>query len=179
MDTYIRLRDGGICVYCVDDLGQVLDHVFPVKHGGRFIRENLVLACIRCNAKKSGRLNDVWLARGFAHLLSVGESLEWVDKYLKSLPAVDSSNKLLTPFRGICKPSVQTEKSEIIWEPLPEKRKYNQITSDRCEYFACHLTPEDRRKIQIEAHRCRVSMSALAAGYISEALKNVKDSEEN
>jgi 5-methylcytosine-specific restriction endonuclease McrA len=77
---YIRSRDGGICVYCSDAVGQEIDHVLPVKHGGKNIRGNLVLACESCNGQKKGRLDEVLMARAFRHLLAVGESLEWVDR---------------------------------------------------------------------------------------------------
>ncbi len=77
--NYIRRRDGGICVYCQADYGAHIDHVLCVKHGGRTIKENLVLACKTCNMKKRDKLCEVWIARAFKHLLDVGESLDWVD----------------------------------------------------------------------------------------------------
>ena len=79
LDTYIRNRDGGICVYCKNDAGAQIDHVLAVKHGGKTIKENLVLACRACNSKKKDRLCEIWIAKGFKHLLDVGESLDWVD----------------------------------------------------------------------------------------------------
>jgi len=42
--------------------------------------------------------------------------------------------------------------------------------SKRREYFACHLTMEDRKKLKAEAGRRKTSMSALAAVFISAGL---------
>lgn len=76
---YIRERDGGICVYCEDAIGQEADHVLPIKRGGKNLRGNLVWACKHCNRKKKHHLIETMIAKAFKHLLSVGESLDWVD----------------------------------------------------------------------------------------------------
>jgi 5-methylcytosine-specific restriction endonuclease McrA len=54
-------RDRNRCQYCgrifpTSDLS--IDHVTPRAHGGGDSWENLVCACIRCNAKKGGRTPD-------------------------------------------------------------------------------------------------------------------------
>jgi 5-methylcytosine-specific restriction endonuclease McrA len=54
-------RDRNQCQYCgkhfpTSDLS--IDHVKPRAHGGGDTWENLVCACIRCNAKKGGRTPD-------------------------------------------------------------------------------------------------------------------------
>jgi len=77
--NYIWDRDTPYCVYC-QKLGQVIDHVMPYKYNGPTIQGNLVLACISCNSKKSGRLSIEHLVRGFYHLLEKGESLEWLNE---------------------------------------------------------------------------------------------------
>jgi 5-methylcytosine-specific restriction endonuclease McrA len=77
---YIRIRDGGICVYCEDAVGQQIDHVVPIHAGGPSIRGNLVLACVKCNMKKKGKLHELMMAKAFKHLAEVGESIDWVDK---------------------------------------------------------------------------------------------------
>lgn len=76
---YIWERDRGLCVYC-NTLGQHIDHVLPVKHGGKTRRNNLVLACAPCNHDKGCKLDIVYITKGFHHLLRVGESLAWVQE---------------------------------------------------------------------------------------------------
>ncbi len=54
-------RDRNSCQYCgrhfsTSDLS--IDHVVPRAHGGQDTWENLVCACIRCNARKGGRTPD-------------------------------------------------------------------------------------------------------------------------
>ncbi|HTV47208.1 MAG TPA: HNH endonuclease [Phycisphaerae bacterium] len=54
----IYARDHGTCQYCgkkftTSELS--LDHVIPRAMGGKTVWENLVCACVRCNAKKGGR----------------------------------------------------------------------------------------------------------------------------
>ena len=54
----IILRDDHTCVYCkkrfaAEDL--TIDHVVPRSQGGPDTWENLVCACVRCNARKGGR----------------------------------------------------------------------------------------------------------------------------
>lgn len=54
----IYARDQHMCQYCglvlpVDTL--TLDHVVPVRHGGRKIWENIATSCVSCNRRKGGR----------------------------------------------------------------------------------------------------------------------------
>jgi 5-methylcytosine-specific restriction endonuclease McrA len=54
----IYARDNSLCQYCgkkfpTQELS--LDHVVPRSHGGKTTWENLVCACVYCNAKKGGR----------------------------------------------------------------------------------------------------------------------------
>jgi 5-methylcytosine-specific restriction endonuclease McrA len=54
----IYARDHGTCQYCskkfpTSELS--LDHVIPRTMGGKTVWENLVCACVRCNARKGGR----------------------------------------------------------------------------------------------------------------------------
>lgn len=76
IENYVRLRDGGLCVYCQSH-GQVLDHVLPRCRGGKGLRSNLVLACSSCNTKKLDRLDPEFIVKALEHLRSVGESTEW------------------------------------------------------------------------------------------------------
>lgn len=52
----LRARDGGLCVYCSDADGSVVDHMFPISRGGTDAEDNLALACTPCNARKAGKL---------------------------------------------------------------------------------------------------------------------------
>ncbi|HMD54238.1 MAG TPA: HNH endonuclease, partial [Phycisphaerae bacterium] len=54
----IYARDHGTCQYCAKKFTTSelsLDHVIPRAMGGKTVWENLVCACVRCNAKKGGR----------------------------------------------------------------------------------------------------------------------------
>ena len=71
-------RDKGICVYC-RGRGEEVDHVVPRSKRGPAIRANGVLTCTTCNVTKRNTVLFDWLFVAFFHLLSVGESLEWLD----------------------------------------------------------------------------------------------------
>ncbi len=86
---YVTIRDGGICVYCQDEVGCEIEHVIPLAQNGPTIKGNLVLSCRRCN-----RLKRYWpnaqpmMEKGLAHLLRLGESLDWLEHRLRRvLPA--------------------------------------------------------------------------------------------
>ena len=49
-------RDNGQCVYCGSRDDLCVDHLIPVSAGGDNEKDNLVIACKKCNAGKSGRL---------------------------------------------------------------------------------------------------------------------------
>jgi 5-methylcytosine-specific restriction endonuclease McrA len=55
----VYLRDGHCCLYCGRRFAEEelnLDHVVPRDRGGVTSWENIVTACIRCNAQKANRL---------------------------------------------------------------------------------------------------------------------------
>lgn len=55
----VYLRDGHRCQYCgrvFEPSELTLDHVVPRHLGGRTVWENIVAACVRCNARKADRL---------------------------------------------------------------------------------------------------------------------------
>ncbi|MDR2980900.1 MAG: HNH endonuclease [Puniceicoccales bacterium] len=55
----VYLRDGHCCQYCgrlFDEHELNLDHVIPRDRGGKTNWENIVTACVRCNARKANRL---------------------------------------------------------------------------------------------------------------------------
>lgn len=54
----IYARDHGVCQYCSKKFSTSelsLDHVIPRAMGGKTVWENLVCACVYCNARKGGR----------------------------------------------------------------------------------------------------------------------------
>jgi hypothetical protein len=58
VDAYraeVAQRDGGRCVYCGSEQGNVIDHMVPLILGGKTTPDNLAAACKSCNSKKSGR----------------------------------------------------------------------------------------------------------------------------
>jgi HNH endonuclease len=57
-------RAGGRCEYCrvhEDDLpfSHQIDHVIPLRHGGRTESQNLALACLECNRRKGADLSAI------------------------------------------------------------------------------------------------------------------------
>jgi 5-methylcytosine-specific restriction endonuclease McrA len=66
--TLMQLTQGGFCAYCQrqhepDKLA--IDHVIPIKQGGRHEAANIVLACKRCNSSKNNRTPDQWVNRWY------------------------------------------------------------------------------------------------------------------
>ena len=78
-DTILK-RDKGICVYCRGK-GYEVDHVVPRSKGGPAICSNGVVTCSTCNHKKGASVEFDWVFVAFFHLLDVGESLDWLDKF--------------------------------------------------------------------------------------------------
>jgi len=69
-------RDGEHCVWCRQQLTHVspeatVDHVRCRSRGGSNTLDNLVLACARCNHRRSDQPADAWLWRCVALGLSV------------------------------------------------------------------------------------------------------------
>jgi 5-methylcytosine-specific restriction endonuclease McrA len=59
-------RDNYVCTYCAKQLTRfsaTLDHIHPVKEGGDNRKDNLVTACLRCNAKKNASEVSNFLAK--------------------------------------------------------------------------------------------------------------------
>jgi len=58
----IKRKQGGKCFYCgrrEEECGALtMDHVVPLVRGGGHVPENIVAACLSCNASKSDR--SVW-----------------------------------------------------------------------------------------------------------------------
>lgn len=54
----VLLRDDFACQYCETEVTRVnatLDHVIPIKHGGKTNWQNIVTACMRCNSHKGAK----------------------------------------------------------------------------------------------------------------------------
>lgn len=43
------------CRYCGSTTGLTIDHVVPLSKGGKWVWENLVTACTKCNSKKGSK----------------------------------------------------------------------------------------------------------------------------
>lgn len=54
--TMIYKRDGHKCQYCGSTKQLTIDHIIPRSRGGEDTWENLVVACMPCNTKKSNKL---------------------------------------------------------------------------------------------------------------------------
>lgn len=54
---------GGLCAYGCGRAAEALDHVYPVKRGGRSTPSNLVPACTTCNSSKKDTDPGPWLLR--------------------------------------------------------------------------------------------------------------------
>ena len=44
-----------MCRYCGTRSGLTVDHVVPLSKGGKWVWENLVTACSKCNGKKGSK----------------------------------------------------------------------------------------------------------------------------
>ena len=54
--TMIYKRDGHKCQYCGSTKNLTIDHIIPRSRGGGDTWENLVVACMPCNTRKSDKL---------------------------------------------------------------------------------------------------------------------------
>ncbi len=78
-------RDRHLCQYCgrrfpKPDL--TLDHVLPRSRGGKDTWENLVLACVKCNLKKSNRTPE----EARMHLLKKPTAPRWLPRFGTQVP---------------------------------------------------------------------------------------------
>ena len=83
----VRLRANNRCEYCgrhQDDspLARLqIEHIIPKKHGGSSVSENLALACIDCNLKKSSDLAGLDPATGLLTRLFDPRTQNWTDHF--------------------------------------------------------------------------------------------------
>lgn len=66
----MRAAQAGICAYCAyqydpDEL--TIDHIIPVRRGGRHEAANICLCCSRCNSSKQDKLLSEWIDRWYYH----------------------------------------------------------------------------------------------------------------
>ncbi|MBR3025209.1 MAG: HNH endonuclease [Oscillospiraceae bacterium] len=54
------MRDNYTCKKCgkymPDEVGLQIDHIIPIKKGGKSIESNLQVLCDKCNSKKSTKI---------------------------------------------------------------------------------------------------------------------------
>lgn len=58
--TRLVRRYDGRCAYCGTTCDPHMDHVIPLKRGGRHSIGNVLPACVSCNSSKSARLLAAW-----------------------------------------------------------------------------------------------------------------------
>ncbi len=61
-DEKIKLSAGNKCSYCGAKEALALDHIFPKKHGGKDVGDNLVYACRSCNSSKGKKDLMEWMS---------------------------------------------------------------------------------------------------------------------
>lgn len=60
----IKKRAGGICYYCKQKAKSLtFDHIVPIAKGGRHAKDNLVMACPKCNSSKNDQDPHVYAAK--------------------------------------------------------------------------------------------------------------------
>lgn len=80
MKRAIFERDDGLCIYCGSPAQQI-DHVIPVRSGGKPIRSNGVCVCRKCNNwKRQHPFDNDMLTRAIFWLLQHNENINWMDK---------------------------------------------------------------------------------------------------
>lgn len=52
----IRVLSKGKCYWCGKTCEPTIDHVIPLAKGGLHVAENVVVACMKCNRKKSAKI---------------------------------------------------------------------------------------------------------------------------
>jgi hypothetical protein len=61
-DEKIKLQTGQICNYCGSTEKLAIDHIFPLKLGGKDDAENLIFACRSCNSSKGKKDLMDWMS---------------------------------------------------------------------------------------------------------------------
>jgi 5-methylcytosine-specific restriction endonuclease McrA len=81
------------CEYCfevIDSKDIEFDHMHPVNYGGESIPSNIAIACSKCNAKKSDKLYDTFIAsiKNYVRLSDRAHLKEFFGKPIKRRPHV-------------------------------------------------------------------------------------------
>jgi 5-methylcytosine-specific restriction endonuclease McrA len=79
------VRDRHRCQYC-DASAETLDHVTPRSRGGTHSWENVVAACLRCNAVKRDRLLSETTMR-LRRMPTAPPPSAWVEVVVGSIPS--------------------------------------------------------------------------------------------
>lgn len=158
--NYIWDRDTPFCAYC-ESRGQQIDHILPVKHGGPTVKGNLVLACISCNMRKLGKLSIEHLTVGFFHVLSKGESIEWLDKiepnkknqrYLSGLSTTLNVPSAKKAYHNI-NPTKFTAPPPVDKEPIEIEEKMPKIVTCECGCGEDFVPTRSWQKYKDTSHR--------------------------
>jgi hypothetical protein len=64
----LKIKSKNVCFYCKSNKKLSIDHVIPLKLGGRNEISNMVIACINCNSKKQAK-DPITYAREIGRLL--------------------------------------------------------------------------------------------------------------
>jgi HNH endonuclease len=80
-------RAGGRCEYCrvhEDDLpfSHQIDHVIPLRHGGRTESQSLALACLECNRRKGADLSAIDPVLGTIAAIFNPRIQSWAEHFL-------------------------------------------------------------------------------------------------
>jgi hypothetical protein len=104
-DEKIKILSGNKCSYCGMANNLALDHIFPQKHGGKDVGDNLVYACRSCNSSKGKKDLMEWMEykNSFPPLMILRRYLKLVITYcidndLMTSTICELSNKSL-PFK--------------------------------------------------------------------------------
>lgn len=82
-DEKIKLQTGQACNYCGASESLTLDHIFPVKYGGKDLAENLIYACKSCNSSKGKKDLMEWMSLSgkFLPLMIIRRYLKLIYNY--------------------------------------------------------------------------------------------------
>jgi len=104
-DEKINLNTGSICNYCGSHDNLSLDHIFPKKHGGLDMAENLIFACRSCNISKGKKDLMEWMnsRRQFLPLMIIRRYLKLTFNYCRLNELLDKKveeiEELALPFK--------------------------------------------------------------------------------
>ena len=119
-DEKIKLQTGQICNYCGSSQKLALDHILPLKLGGRDDAENLIFSCKSCNSSKGKKDLMEWMAYrgGFLPLMIIRRYLKLTFNYCNEYGLLDKSidelKELELPFRVDLLPTSFPKPNQLI-----------------------------------------------------------------